>query len=153
MFVILIPIGLAPLITTLLWSERITRRRGLGRPREPKKAHWQRILDTAEELDVIGLLLIGASVSLTLLPLSLARHTTTGWNGGMLPLESNRSLLNATGSQRPCSRFSSSESSSFPSSPGGISNGQSIQSFPFDSWQIEVWLARRSSEPWISYGV
>ncbi|KAJ7046973.1 drug:h+ antiporter [Mycena alexandri] len=84
MFVILIPIGLAPLITTLLWSERITRRRGLGRPREPKKAHWQRILDTAEELDVIGLLLIGASVSLTLLPLSLARHTTTGWNGAAM---------------------------------------------------------------------
>ncbi|KAJ7775031.1 drug:h+ antiporter [Mycena metata] len=81
MFIILIPIGLAPLITTLLWSERITRRRAPGRPREPNKAYWQRILDTTEELDVIGLLLIGASVSLTLLPLSLARHTTTGRNG------------------------------------------------------------------------
>ncbi|KAJ7172314.1 drug:h+ antiporter [Mycena filopes] len=86
MFVILIPIGLAPLITTLLWSERITRRRGLGRPREPRKPYWQSVMNTAEKLDVIGLLLIGASVSLTLLPLSLAQHTSTRWNGVGMPL-------------------------------------------------------------------
>ncbi|KAJ7087878.1 major facilitator superfamily domain-containing protein, partial [Mycena epipterygia] len=85
MFVILIPIALAPLIATLLWSERITRRTELGVAREPKKAYIQSILDTSEELDAVGLLLIGASISLTLLPLSLAQHTTRGVNGaGML---------------------------------------------------------------------
>ncbi|KAF7338159.1 hypothetical protein MVEN_02040800 [Mycena venus] len=74
MFVILIPIALSPLIATLLWSERITRRRRHIHAEGPKKAYTQRLLDTTEQLDVVGLLLIGASISLTLLPLSLARH-------------------------------------------------------------------------------
>ncbi|KAJ7709746.1 major facilitator superfamily domain-containing protein [Mycena rosella] len=82
MFVILIPIALSPLIGTLLWSEHITRRRlGSAGAGAPKKFYTQRLLDTAEELDAIGLLLIGASISLMLLPLSLAQHTTGVGNG------------------------------------------------------------------------
>ncbi|KAK7020478.1 major facilitator superfamily domain-containing protein [Favolaschia claudopus] len=71
-FVVLIPVTLSPLIITLLWSERITNRQHTHTV-EPKT--WTRkLIDTAEELDIVGLLLVGASISLTLLPLSLARH-------------------------------------------------------------------------------
>jgi hypothetical protein len=82
MFVILIPIALSPLIATLLWSERITRRR-LASARASNKTYVQSLLDTLEELDAVGLLLIGVSISLTLLPLSLAKHTTRWSDGGM----------------------------------------------------------------------
>ncbi|KAJ7271946.1 drug:h+ antiporter [Mycena haematopus] len=75
MFVIIIPIALSPLITTLLWSECITRSRQHIHAEEPGKTYSQRLLNTADELDAIGLLLIGVSISLTLLPLSLAKHT------------------------------------------------------------------------------
>ncbi|KAJ7343319.1 major facilitator superfamily domain-containing protein [Mycena albidolilacea] len=76
LFAILIPVGLSPLIITLFWSERITRRKRQTHARGgPKKTYAQRLLDTAEELDAVGLLLIGASISLTLLPISLAKHT------------------------------------------------------------------------------
>ncbi|KAJ6525618.1 drug:h+ antiporter [Mycena capillaripes] len=87
MFVILIPITLSPLVVTLLWSERTTSRIERASARQPKKTYMQSLLDTAEELDAVGLLLIGASISLTLLPLSLAKHTTK-WGDGvaMLPV-------------------------------------------------------------------
>ncbi|KAJ7685349.1 drug:h+ antiporter [Mycena polygramma] len=86
MFVILIPVALSPLIITLLWSEHITRGLAIASDR-PNKTYMQSFLDTAEELDAVGLLLIGASISLTLLPLSLAKHTT-GWGdgAGLLPI-------------------------------------------------------------------
>ncbi|KAJ7273294.1 hypothetical protein C8J57DRAFT_1506822 [Mycena rebaudengoi] len=74
MFIILIPVALAPLITTLLWSENITRRLRSDAPRHSQKTYIQRLVDTAEELDAIGLLLIGTSISLILLPLSLVQH-------------------------------------------------------------------------------
>ncbi|KAJ7097775.1 drug:h+ antiporter [Mycena belliarum] len=83
MFVILIPIALSPLIGTLLWSERITRRR-MGSANAPKKACIRSILDIAEELDVVGLLLIGTSISLMLLPLSLVKHTPRAGNGAAI---------------------------------------------------------------------
>ncbi|KAJ7444936.1 drug:h+ antiporter [Mycena latifolia] len=87
MFVILIPIALSPLIGTLLWSEHITRRRlGSTGVRSSKKAYLRSLLDTAEELDAVGLLLIGASISLMLLPLSLAQHTPRAGNGGAMLL-------------------------------------------------------------------
>ncbi|KAJ7174007.1 major facilitator superfamily domain-containing protein [Mycena crocata] len=86
MFIILIPIALSPLIVSLLWSERITRRLEPTSPIEQKKTYVQRLLDTAEELDAVGLLLIGASISLTLLPLSLAQHSTRGGNRGGLAM-------------------------------------------------------------------
>ncbi|KAJ6630603.1 drug:h+ antiporter [Mycena sp. CBHHK59/15] len=88
MFIILIPLALSPLIVTLLWSEHITRQLGLIGAREPlQKTYMQRLSDTAEELDVIGLLLIGASISLILLPLSLAQHTTSpGTGAGMMAM-------------------------------------------------------------------
>ncbi|KAJ7510037.1 major facilitator superfamily domain-containing protein [Mycena galericulata] len=54
MFVILIPIALAPLINQRRVMYRVS-------------------LTPAEELDAVGLLLIGASISLTLLPLSLVQ--------------------------------------------------------------------------------
>ncbi|KAF7363585.1 hypothetical protein MSAN_01015300 [Mycena sanguinolenta] len=75
MFVILIPIALSPLIITLLLTERNARNTEEHDIGEPKKTYKEKLLNTAQELDVIGLLLIGVSISLTLLPLSLAKHT------------------------------------------------------------------------------
>ncbi|KAJ6502389.1 drug:h+ antiporter [Mycena sanguinolenta] len=74
MFVILIPIALSPLIVTLLWTERIAKNTEHN-SEEPKKTYTEKLLNTAQELDIIGLLLIGVSISLTLVPLSLAKHT------------------------------------------------------------------------------
>ncbi|KAJ7632776.1 drug:h+ antiporter [Roridomyces roridus] len=84
MFIILIPLGLSPLIATLLWSERITRRNRRSGAMQPEKGYIQSIVDTAEELDAVGLLLIGLSISLTLLPLSLAKNTTRGLNAAAM---------------------------------------------------------------------
>jgi MFS family permease len=92
LFAILIPVGLSPLIITLFWSERITRRKRQTHARGgPKKTYTQRLLDTAEELDAVGLLLIGASISLTLLPISLAKYTenwrdASGWFSSLFNL-------------------------------------------------------------------
>lgn len=82
MFIILIPIALSPLIVTLLWSDRITKRTTLASAEQQKKPYTQCLLDIAEELDAVGLLLIGASISLTLVPLSFIGHTTRWGDGG-----------------------------------------------------------------------
>ncbi|KAF7304956.1 Glycoside hydrolase family 16 protein [Mycena kentingensis (nom. inval.)] len=81
MFIVLIPLGLAPLIYILFTSERQSRRR----PPLPKKPILQRLVDLADELDAIGLFLIGASTSLILLPLSLAQHSPEGIKASRAP--------------------------------------------------------------------
>ncbi|KAJ7063498.1 major facilitator superfamily domain-containing protein [Mycena amicta] len=82
MFIILIPAGLAPLIYTLFTSEDDSRSRSPSAL--VKKSVLRRILDVAEELDAPGLVLIGASTSLILLPISLSQHTQ-GIKGGWAP--------------------------------------------------------------------
>ncbi|KAF7323193.1 hypothetical protein HMN09_00099800 [Mycena chlorophos] len=84
MFIILIPAGLAPLILTLFTSDHALQRR--SSPGPTGKPLLQRILAVAQELDAVGLVLIGASTSLILLPLSLAQHSTQGIRGGWAPI-------------------------------------------------------------------
>lgn len=80
MFAILIPVSLAPLIVTLLWAERKAKRLGLVVKREHKHTLPVRLYHTAQQLDVMGLLLIGTSVALILLPLTLAKGAKGGWD-------------------------------------------------------------------------
>ncbi|KAK0190827.1 drug:h+ antiporter [Armillaria mellea] len=81
MFAILVPASLSPLIITLVWAERKAKRLGLV-PEKPKsdKSLLQHTLEVISQLDVVGLVLIGTSVALILLPLTLAENASGGWN-------------------------------------------------------------------------
>ena len=81
MFAILVPASLAPLIVTLFWAEQKAKRLGLV-PAPPKSEHsiGARLWSFAEQLDIIGLLLIGASIALILLPLTLAPRAKGQWH-------------------------------------------------------------------------
>ncbi|KIJ51356.1 hypothetical protein M422DRAFT_43910 [Sphaerobolus stellatus SS14] len=87
MFAILIPVSLAPLIVTLLWAERKAKKLGIvntvvhgGTNAEREEGSLiQRMLRGAEKLDILGLVLIGTSVALILLPLTLAPNSKGGW--------------------------------------------------------------------------
>ncbi|KAJ3991686.1 drug:h+ antiporter [Lentinula boryana] len=81
MFVILVPICLSPLIITITWAERKARRLGLspGKPISPQSL-LQRARIMAEELDLLGLVLITACIALILLPLTLTGTVNGGWS-------------------------------------------------------------------------
>ncbi|KAH8109673.1 drug:h+ antiporter [Phellopilus nigrolimitatus] len=90
MFAILVPATLLPLIVTLFWAERKARRVGLvdttlaqdGVGRlviAPAKTFLAGVRRTAGQLDLIGLVLLGAGVSLILLPLTLAVKAKNEW--------------------------------------------------------------------------
>ncbi|KAM5539164.1 hypothetical protein V8D89_007037, partial [Ganoderma adspersum] len=83
MFAILVPASLSPLIITLFWAEQKAKRLGLvpapstqGQP----STLGGRIWAFAQQLDIIGLLLIGTSVALILLPLTLAPGAQHQWH-------------------------------------------------------------------------
>ncbi|KAK0471517.1 drug:h+ antiporter [Armillaria novae-zelandiae] len=81
MFAILIPTSLAPLIITLVWAERKAKRLGLV-PEIPveDKPIYKKVFDLALKLDIFGLALIGTSVALILLPLTLADNAKGQWH-------------------------------------------------------------------------
>ncbi|KAK0442475.1 drug:h+ antiporter [Desarmillaria tabescens] len=81
MFAILIPASLAPLIVTLVWAERKAKRLGLV-PKKPveNKPLYKKAFDLASQLDIFGLALIGTSVALILLPLTLADNAKGQWH-------------------------------------------------------------------------
>ncbi len=84
MFAILVPVSLAPLIITLLWAERKARKMNIVSTKTdaPKLSFFARTILVAEQLDVLGLLLIGTSVALILLPLTLTNSAKGGWKNG-----------------------------------------------------------------------
>lgn len=88
MFAILVPATLLPLIITLLWAENKAKKLGIilskerGDVAEEKLPLFQRIRVVIDRLDVVGLLLIGTSVALILLPLTLSQSAKGGWNNG-----------------------------------------------------------------------
>ncbi|KIK37724.1 hypothetical protein CY34DRAFT_15510 [Suillus luteus UH-Slu-Lm8-n1] len=97
MFAILVPISLAPLIITLLWAERKakklalldspthTRTRSVSTPRSLKhESTLTRFLRSAEQLDLVGLVLLGFAVSLTLLPLTISQTVNGQWKNGSI---------------------------------------------------------------------
>ncbi|KAF9457293.1 drug:h+ antiporter [Collybia nuda] len=90
MFAILVPATLLPLIITLLWAENKARKLGIIASKkrgdvEPKQLPlFQKIRDVIDRLDVVGLLLIGTSVALILLPLTLSQSAKGGWNNASM---------------------------------------------------------------------
>ncbi len=99
MFAILVPASLSPLIITLFWAERKAKRLGLLRapPAGPDVAQppvqlpfmrtwWTKSWTFAQQLDIVGLLLVGTSVALILLPLTLARSAKGEWNNRESPV-------------------------------------------------------------------
>ncbi|KAG2753577.1 MFS general substrate transporter [Suillus brevipes Sb2] len=98
MFAILVPISLAPLIITLLWAERKAKKLALldsPKPRarsvsvstSPSLKHEStlaRFLRSAEQLDLVGLVLLGFAVSLTLLPLTISQTVNGQWKNGSI---------------------------------------------------------------------
>ncbi|KAF8920270.1 hypothetical protein CPB85DRAFT_1429077 [Mucidula mucida] len=82
MFAILIPASLAPLIITLTWAERKATRLGLipHKSAQPAQNIFTKIRNLVAKLDLFGLILIGTSVALILLPLTLAKSASNGWH-------------------------------------------------------------------------
>lgn len=88
MFAVIVPVAMAPLILTLFWGERQAKKQGLVGPSHPRedllhhgKGKWvQRIWLFAEQLDLVGLFLLGTAVALILLPMTLAGGHKGGWS-------------------------------------------------------------------------
>ena len=106
MFAILVPAALTPLILTLFWGERQAKKLGLvaatqTRPDiELKRVCFplvRRAWTFVQQLDMMGLLLVGTSVALILLPLTLASSAKGGWKNRRFSRAGNTGCL--------CSRY------------------------------------------------
>lgn len=92
MFAILVPVSLSPLIITLFWAENKAKASGLvrnhrrtsssGSKPDQDSSFSAKARYLAEQLDVIGLTLLGGSVALILLPLTLSQTSKSGWKNG-----------------------------------------------------------------------
>ncbi|KAI9069135.1 MFS general substrate transporter, partial [Trametes sanguinea] len=83
MFAILVPMALSPLILTLYWGERKAKQLGLvdtPRSDQVKLRPLRRAWLFAEQLDLVGLVLLGSAVALILLPMTLAQKSTRPWS-------------------------------------------------------------------------
>lgn len=81
MFVILVPLCLSPLVITLLWTERKAKILGLTPTKErPSEPFLKRARKLADELDLLGLVLITACIALILLPLTMIGTVNGGWS-------------------------------------------------------------------------
>ncbi|KAF2400833.1 hypothetical protein EJ06DRAFT_476754 [Trichodelitschia bisporula] len=82
---IVLPVAFAPLAVTLWWNQRRAAQRGIL----PKSAlaglsFWQGAKKLWFEMDVFGLLLLSAAISLVLIPLTLAASAKGGWNNASI---------------------------------------------------------------------
>ncbi|KAG1768050.1 MFS general substrate transporter [Suillus placidus] len=96
MFAILVPVSLAPLIVTLMWAERKAKKLALldspkprsrsnsSQPSLPHGSMMARFLRSAEQLDLVGLVLLGFAVSLTLLPLTISQTVKGHWKNSSI---------------------------------------------------------------------
>ncbi|KAI0337328.1 drug:h+ antiporter [Trametopsis cervina] len=84
MFAILIPVSLSPLIITLFWAERKAKHLGLVTKnfmgQDSSQPYGTQIWSFVQALDLIGLVLLAASVALILLPLTLSQTVSRGWH-------------------------------------------------------------------------
>ena len=93
MFAILVPVSLSPLIVTLFWAERKAKKLGLVQDvRAPTRSSTstsivKRVWKFIDQLDLIGLVILGAAVALILLPLTLTQTAKGGWHNGELHFE------------------------------------------------------------------
>ncbi|TFK64325.1 MFS general substrate transporter, partial [Pluteus cervinus] len=103
MFAILVPVSLSPLIITLLWAENKAKKLGIlnntfstspsagtpttappssspaPAPAPTPTTPIQKLILLSHQLDILGLLLLASSVSLILLPLTLAQNAHNHW--------------------------------------------------------------------------
>ncbi|KAI0755989.1 drug:h+ antiporter [Irpex lacteus] len=85
MFAILIPASLSPLIVTLYWAERKAKRLGLVPESIDKSLPiGTQVWNFVQNLDLVGLVLLGAAVALILLPLTLSQTVSKGWHSGSI---------------------------------------------------------------------
>ncbi|GAA5886423.1 hypothetical protein JCM5296_001901 [Sporobolomyces johnsonii] len=96
MFVILIPVTLAPVIGTLFWAQRRANKLGLdstdlietngGTAARAKdtRAFMTRVWSWCTDIDAIGLILFGAGWACVLLPLTLVNGGTLVWSSGKI---------------------------------------------------------------------
>ena len=97
MFAILVPAALMPLILTLFWGERQAKKLGLvpsAHPHDdlapPGPVHKSRFVESAwmfaEQLDLVGLLMLGTAVSLILIPMTLVQRDRNSWSSRTFPI-------------------------------------------------------------------
>ncbi|WWD18029.1 hypothetical protein CI109_102476 [Kwoniella shandongensis] len=81
MFAILVPVALAPIIVSLIWAQtKAAKLQKIKYSRPPLKQGWLfTIKEAALEMDLMGLVLVAASLALILLPLGLAPKAVRGW--------------------------------------------------------------------------
>ncbi|KAH8696081.1 siderochrome-iron transporter MirC [Talaromyces proteolyticus] len=86
MWAILLPAAFLPLALSLLFHQRKAKRLRLIKPRTRKHRKLVDVLiSTWHELDVFGLILLSAALSLLLIPLTLAANSPNGWqNDGIV---------------------------------------------------------------------
>ncbi|GAA6017459.1 hypothetical protein JCM10207_008233 [Rhodosporidiobolus poonsookiae] len=96
MFIILIPVTLAPIIGTLFWAQHRAKKLGLdstdyveekgGRVAAAKdtRPFLTRLLSYAIDIDALGLLLFGAGWACILVPLTLVNKATLWWDSGKI---------------------------------------------------------------------
>ncbi|GAA5833685.1 hypothetical protein JCM11251_003205 [Rhodosporidiobolus azoricus] len=96
MFIILIPVTLAPIIVTLFWAQWRAKKLGLdstdliekngGTQAAAKdtRPFGKRLLGYAIDIDAIGLILFGAGWACLLLPLTLTNKNTLTWSSGKI---------------------------------------------------------------------
>ncbi|CRG90574.1 Siderophore iron transporter mirC [Talaromyces islandicus] len=90
MWAIILPATFLPLALSLLFNQRKAKRLRLIRMRAPKRRNLLDVLhSTLVELDMFGLILLSAAVSLLLIPLTLAANSPDGWhNDGIVAMMS-----------------------------------------------------------------
>jgi MFS family permease len=86
MFAILVPAALLPLIITLLWAQRKAKKQGLIVKTERQGSILQKVVEDSVKLDILGLAILGTSVALILLPLTLAETADNGWKNRTSPI-------------------------------------------------------------------
>ncbi|KUI72948.1 Siderophore iron transporter mirB [Cytospora mali] len=80
-FSVIIPIICAPVIAVFAFHSRKAKSLGLISDRGPeeRRTMWQKVMYWVVELDLVGVLLCAAGLSLTLMPLSLANYQVDKW--------------------------------------------------------------------------
>lgn len=88
MWAIILPATFLPLALTLLFNQRKAKRLRLIKQRRRKqhRTFYESLRSTWLELDMSGLLLLSAAVSLLLIPLTLAANSKGGWHDNRIIL-------------------------------------------------------------------
>ncbi|OJJ43272.1 hypothetical protein ASPZODRAFT_154729 [Penicilliopsis zonata CBS 506.65] len=82
---IILPASFLPLAFSLMLNQRKARRLNLLKTRSHKHRSWmETIRRTWYDLDMFGLLLLSAAVTLMLVPLTLAANVKNGWKNGSI---------------------------------------------------------------------